>query len=121
MLAKNVFNIDIAKRGTSKNLAYDKPVPQGEQWLLQKFGACDINMGDNKSSVYTLYFGTTILKIISVTGSTIELPVGIMVEGDGTKRLIINAKNNSKYHKMMPCWIDARTVDKPKPLSVVKP
>jgi len=84
-------------------------IPSGDVWVITRFGAADINMGDNKSSIYTLQYGGEVLDgaLIVVTGSTITLNENWEMVGDGVKKIEITRKNTSASVKQMPTWIVA--------------
>ena len=89
---------------------FDFPIiPNGEHWCLLSFGACDINLGDNKSSVYSLLWDNEPIRggIISLTGSTYEIQINKEIIGDGIKTLKIRRENKSNSAKQLPCWIVA--------------
>lgn len=104
MSDKSIILIDSVAAGGSET--FQTPaIGSGKTWALKTFGAADINMGDSKSSVYVLMFGSDILRIISVTGNTKELDIKKDITGDGTKRLKIIRYNKSGYDKQCPCWV----------------
>ena len=82
-------------------------VPNGKTWVIKNIGACDINLGDNKSSVYVFRFGTDIIRILSLTGNTQEIELRKEFTGDGAKTFNIIRYNKSGFDKEMPCWASA--------------
>jgi len=84
-------------------------IPNGRKLTVTKFGAGDINLGDNKSTAYLLQWGTVgsfiELAALAFTGSTDELPVDVTVVGNGAKFLRITRQNNSASAKRCPVWI----------------
>jgi len=95
----------VVQPGASEPFEFPKAVPAGERWTIKAFGAADINTGDNKSSVFILRFGTEIVRILSLTGNTRELPIMETIEGDGTKKVSIERINTSSEAKRLPCWL----------------
>jgi len=95
--------------GANDTVGIVQPIPDGETWVITKFGAADINTGDHKSSIYTLKFGGEVLDgaIIITTGSTITLNENWEIKGDGVKKIEIDRKNTSGLAKQMPTWITA--------------
>lgn len=86
---------------------FEFPVlPNGEIWVLKTLGAADINMGDNKSSVYILEFSPEIW-ILSLTGNTQQIFLDKEIVGDGIIKLKITRINNSGSNKRLPVWVHA--------------
>lgn len=79
----------------------------GERWNIEKFGAADINLGDNKSSVYVLKFGNEILRIFALTGDTQEVDLNQDIIGNGTKKISVIRYNKSGFQKECPVWFRA--------------
>ena len=83
----------------------------GKRWQIRKFGAVDVNNGDNKSSVYILQWGKAgtweNIRVISLTGNTCELQdIGEFI-GDGEKILRVIMQNKSAQDKDLVFWFDA--------------
>ena len=90
---------------------HDFPViPSGGKWIIETFGAIDINNGDNCSSAYLLRFGTQVIKPISLTGNTIELTTRFEIVGNGTDYLNVIMQNNSTATKKLMFWIEAHSL-----------
>jgi len=104
---KNIVVASTLNGGANDIIEHGSAVPVGQVWFMKKFGAADVNLGDNKSSVYVLRFGTEIIKIISVTGNTQEIEVAQEIIGDGTKKVNVMRYNNSGQNKQCPFWITA--------------
>ena len=85
-------------------------IPNGEKWVIDNFGAADINNGDNKSSLYVLRYGTDVIKIISVTGATIEIPMKFEIIGNGVNKINVFIENTSSDSKRMPFWVEAHNI-----------
>lgn len=87
-------------------------IPAGEIWKIVSFKCADINMGDNKSSVFVIYFGFDVINFYSVTGDTILDLQNYELVGDGTKSVKITRMNKSGSNKVLPYKITAysRTV-----------
>ena len=109
MAKKHIFNRvpNAPTGGSNKDFA---PVPNGKTIVLRNFGAIDINNGDNVSSVYRLLWGSgstfQLLRIISITGDTKELPMKRSLKGDGVKHLRVRCINGSAANKDLVFWID---------------
>ena len=82
-------------------------IAEGEVWKIKSFGACDINIGDHKSSFYLLKWGNVNVCPISLTGNTIEIPIDRDFTGDSVKKFTIVYKNNSSSAKNLAFWIRA--------------
>jgi len=90
------------------NDTYEFPaIPTGATWVIKNFGACDINLGDGKSSVYVLMYDADIIKMLSLTGNTYETTINKEFLGDGNKKIKIKRYNKSVFNKEMPAWIKA--------------
>jgi len=100
IIVTSILNLD---NNDTMNLGV---IPLDETWYLRSFGACDINMGDNKSSVYILKFGSDIKYIISLTGNTQTINIGKEFAGDGVKRFSVDRFNYSGYNKRCPFWLE---------------
>jgi len=106
MAEKNIVITSIV--GAGLNSTYDFPIIlNGVVWMVTHFGAADMNLGDNKSSVYVLKWGSDIERIISLTGNTSEIALNKEFTGDGVKKLSILRMNKSGFDKQLPCWIRA--------------
>ena len=109
MAKKHIFNrtINAVTGGSNKDFP---PIPDGKTIVLKNFGAIDINNGDNVSSVYRLLWGSgstfQLLRIISITGDTKELPMKRPLRGDGVKHLRVRSINGSATAKDLVFWID---------------
>jgi hypothetical protein len=110
------MNRDITKLNTLTALSNDNvdgaAIPAGKKLTISKFGAADINLGDNKSSYYILRWGNPgvgfeELAVISVTGGTYEFNLKMERTGDGTKFLRIQRNNNSLVDKRCSAWVKA--------------
>lgn len=94
------------------SLIKDLPaIPDGKTIVLKMFGGVDINNGDNKSSVYVLQWGTPgsfdIIRVLSLSGATQDLPMKRSLTGNGTKFLRVLCQNNSTADKDLVFWIEA--------------
>ena len=105
MSAKEIILSNVINSGTSETFEFPKAIPANEIWTIKEFGAADINMGDNISSIYVLRFGTDIIKIIALTGNTHEFILNKSLKGDGLKKLNVYVSNKSGFSKQMPFWI----------------
>jgi hypothetical protein len=83
-------------------------LPNQEKWFVEKLIACDINYGDNKSSVYVLKWGIEIIGILPVTGCKAELEILEEFMGNGSKKFSVERFNNSGTNKYMPFIVIAR-------------
>ena len=98
----------VSNLNAASNDLYETPViPLNDVWMLKEFGACDVNLGDSKSSVYVLFFGSEVLKIISVTGNTCNIAISQEIIGNGADTIKIRRYNNSGFTKQMPVWLKA--------------
>lgn len=103
---KNIMIHSVVAAGATD--PYETPaIPAGKIWVLKNFGAADINLGDSKSSVYVLMFGTEVIRIISLTGNTREIPLKKEITGDGAKKVKILRMNKSGEAREMPVWLTA--------------
>ena len=103
------FSILAAETDDTKDVSAN-PVPDGQVWIITKFKAADINNGDNKSSVYSLLFGSTIISFISVTGSTYSADAKEEITGDGVKKLSVMRYNTSGTNKRCPVEIRVSSI-----------
>jgi len=83
-------------------------IPSDTRIFIAKVGAADINIGDNKSSIYTVEWGSDILAVIALTGNTQEISVNQQIVGDGIKSLRVRRYNKSGEAKAMPIWVEYR-------------
>jgi len=107
MSSKNIINFATLGAGASNVIEYPTAIPAGKTWVIRVFGACDINMGDSKSSEYMLRLGSENIQPIVVTGDTHEIRDIPEITGDGSKKIGVYVKNNSVHPKAMPFWIRA--------------
>lgn len=82
-------------------------VPNGARWHIKKFGAIDINIGDHKSSIYKLKWGSVDYRPISLTGNTYQIDIDEEIVGDGSKKLSVQMYNTSGQAKQLSFWIKA--------------
>ncbi len=86
-------------------------IDNGKNLVLRKFGAIDINNGDNKSSVYILQWGSgtsfQTIRVLSLTGDTKELDFKKELKGNGTKHVRVKVQNSSAVEKAMAFWVEA--------------
>jgi len=95
--------------GSSGNKDFP-PIPSKKTLKLRSFGAADINMGDNKSSVWVLQWGAIgnfeTIRVLSLTGFTKEILFKRELIGDGVKFLRVKCINNSGFEKDLPFWVE---------------
>lgn len=103
-----VFDQDMAQITENQDFP---AIARGKNLVLRRFGAIDINLGDNKSSVYVLQWGSgstfQTIRVLSLTGDTKEIEFKKELEGDGTKHLRVSVQNSSPTSKKMAFWIEA--------------
>lgn len=109
MIITKIIDKDI---NANSNYVEELPiVPNNKRWVIKKFGAIDINNGDNKSSVYALQLYENsqwiTLRVISLSGNTLEFDVEKEILGDGVKKLRIYMENKSNLNKKLVCWVEA--------------
>ena len=85
------------------------PIPAGKKFTVKEFGAGGVIETDNKSSLYLLQWGVVgnfqDIRAITVTGTTVALPLMHEFLGDGVKFLRITRINPSITSKRCPVWI----------------
>lgn len=85
-------------------------IPAKKTFVIKLFGGADINMGDNKSSVWILQYGKNeawdTIRILALTGCTKDLLMKYPLIGDGTRNVRIIRRNYSGTTKELPCWIE---------------
>jgi len=106
-MIKDIINVSTLASGTQDVINYPDAIPNSKKWVINKFGAVDVNLGDSKSSVYILRFGTDIITIISVTGNTYEVNINKEIIGDGVKKINVVRQNKSGHGKDMGFWVRA--------------
>jgi len=96
--------------GTTDNVNGD-PIPAGKTLVIRKFGAADIAIGDGKSSLYILKWGSAgnfiDVAVISVMGNTFEYELKEQLVGDGVKFLRVTRSHQSAVDKRCPFWVKA--------------
>lgn len=110
MAKKRLKDFTKVVAGKLDSIVAFNPIPNNKTIKITLFGAADINMGDNKSSVWILQWGKTgdwnILRILSLTGTTQDLKLKESLIGDGVKSLRVVRKNYSSTEKELPFWIE---------------
>ena len=111
MAKKSMIYTDSVAAG-SNDIQNFPVIPVGVKWVIDKFGCADIALGDGASSVYILQWGSPgnweTIRLISLTGNTIELDVGQEIEGDGNKYVrLIRQNRSSSNDRELPVWIKA--------------
>ena len=107
-MMKDIINVSNLNSGSQDVIEYPNAIPNGKIWVIGCFGGIDINLGDSKSSVYILRFGTDILSAISLSGNTKELTIHKEIIGDGTKKLNVVRQNKSGFNKDLVFWVKAQ-------------
>ena len=105
MASKELIVTTTLAAGSQDTVNHPQAIPTGKIWVVKDFGAVDINKGDNKSSVFILRFGTEIIRILSLTGASKEIPIKRDLIGDGSKKINVVRRNESGYDKELPFWI----------------
>lgn len=101
----------LIKIGASSTITQDfDVVPIKETWLLSSITISDINLGDNRSSVYEFMYGNTKtgfdnLMTYAITGATQVVEINKEIVGDGSSFLRLNLTNNSLLDKILPIQI----------------
>jgi len=89
-------------------------IPTGNKLIITRFGAADVNIGDNKSSLFILKWGVVgsfdELAVISLCGDTFEYAMKEQLIGDGVKFLRISRSHQSASDKRCPVWVKAYDV-----------
>ena len=108
----------IVKAGESVKFEMPFTVPNDETYLVHGFGGADINLGDNKSTIFSMLFGKDganekreIVDCIVATGNTSHSPKTFSIKGDGEKKLFILVKNYSGFDKQCPFWLEMQKVN----------
>jgi len=107
MAEKNKLITSTVNAGATSVENYSAAVPTGKIWVIKEFGGADINLGDNKSSIYVLRFGSDILKILTYTGNSGTVLMNEEITGDGVKKVNVVRMNKSGSTKELPFWIKA--------------
>ena len=96
---KDKILTDIINAG-GQNVHNFPVIPPGKIWVIKEFGAADINLGDNISTIYVLRWDGQAVPgfAFSLTGTTYSNQSPIEFEGDGTKKLSIYRKNYSGHN-----------------------
>jgi hypothetical protein len=112
MANKSYLDWSVVNAGTQD--VHSFPVlASGERWVITKMGGCDIRTtGENASSVYVLQWGSTgsweTVRLISLSGNTIEYEIGREFEGDGVKSFrLIRINKSATNNRELPVWLDA--------------
>ena len=92
----------------SGNEIIESPVvPNGKTWIIKKFGGAVPNAGDNYSGNIILRFGTTIIRILTLCGSSNEISLNKEITGNGSDKLNVLLQNPSNIQKTFAFWYDA--------------
>ena len=108
MKRKFIFRNDVAAGGQStENFTI---TPDKKSFVPRAFGGADINLGNNKSSIYILEWGTPgsfdTVAIVSATGTTESTILKEQYEGDGVKYARVILMNTDSAAKDLVCWLD---------------
>ena len=82
-------------------------IPSGKVWVIKKFGGAVPNLGDNFSGNIVLRFGTNIIRVITLCGSSQELQFNGEVTGNGSDTINVVLQNPSTSAKEFAFWYDA--------------
>ena len=104
----NKSNILVQAVAAGGNEIIESPViPNGKVWVIKKFGGAIPNLGDNYSGNVVLRFGTTILRVLTLCGSSQEIQLNSEVTGNGSDKLNVVLQNPSTNAKDIVFWYDA--------------
>lgn len=111
MADKSTIEVDTVAATSNLNKDF-AVIPNGKSFRITKFGAIDINNGDNASSIYRLRWGDPgggfdDLRFIALTGNTFEYSVNKTLTGNGTKFIRVTCSNQSASPKTLVFWLDA--------------
>ena len=106
MSSKSIMLTDVVNAGLTDVYDYPSAIPAGKKWVINKFGAADIDLGDSISSVFVLRFGSDVIRILSLTGNTQEVEIKREIVGDGATLINIVRINKSAHNKELPAWVD---------------
>jgi len=111
MSARNIKTLSIVATGATDNVN-GTVIAAGKTLVIGKFGAADVAIGDAKSSLYILKWGSSgggfaEVAVISVTGNTFEYDLKEQLVGDGVSFLRITRSHQSAVDKRCPCWVKA--------------
>ena len=82
-------------------------IPNGKVWVIKKFGGAVPNLGDSFSGNVILRFGTNIIRVLILTGSSQEIQLNSEVNGNGSDKLNVVLQNPSTNAKDFAFWYDA--------------
>ena len=82
-------------------------IPDGKNWVIKKFGGAIPNLGDNYSGNIILRFGNTIVRILTLCGSSNEISLDKEITGNGSDKLNVLLQNPSSVQKTFAFWYDA--------------
>ena len=75
--------------------------------VIKKFGGAIPNLGDNYSGNIILRFGNTIVRILTLCGSSNEISLDKEITGNGSDKLNVLLQNPSSVQKTFAFWYDA--------------
>ena len=108
----NFMDTSTVAAGNMNNIVEGNGIDNKKNCKLKFFGAVDINMGDSKSSVWVLQWGSgtswETIKILSLTGNTKNLELDRVFEGDGVKKFRVIRRNYSSTNKELAFWIEGQ-------------
>ena len=102
MSSKDLVTTSSLAGGGSDTKTHPEAIPAGKKWLVRWLRATGICLGDLKSSVFILRFGTDIVDIVSVLGHTVTADISMELTGDGVKKLSLQRFNFSSDTKQLP-------------------
>jgi len=106
MSKQSMINTTVLNGGVSETIDINTP-PAGVELVINLFGAGDIKLADDKSTVYGLMWDGQFVPgaMFSLTGNTRDAHIKEGFVGDGTKKLQVYRKNYSADDKICPFWI----------------
>lgn len=110
MATQRIFQTSAIAGATNDIINHPQIIPNGQKWVIDSFGAVDADNGDNISTVYVLRFGTDILRVISVSGNTVEIRPDYEITGNGSDRVNVIVQNKSATAKDYAFWVDAHSI-----------
>ena len=113
MADKTVFVTGSVNAGQSSTTD-SSPIPSGHTWVLEKVGFASqisglvLTVMDVRSDTLQLLWGTPgnfeTIRVIALTGNTIELSMKRSFEGDGSKFFRLIRTNNSGTARTSAAW-----------------
>ena len=104
---KNIIDKETVAASVTKSIDISPALPAGKIWVVSKFGGGVPDLNDGYSGNIILRLGTTVIRALTLKGTTREIDLNKDVIGDGTSMINIVFQNPSTVDKDFFYWIDA--------------